>query len=197
MIGLKCQHVGAVHTHAVANDAAFEPPCLCREAAVRVDRRDAGDVVRPKVAQRDVARIEGEREHDGLGARQPDVVVAFFEEAERRVIEAGEVSGLMDRDRLEIEETGLSVLGRRPRFEAVEEDVGLDNLAGHGVERGEREAEETLELGLGEEADRIDSVEVERLGTGQAVELEADRCGSHVLPAGEGTRHHSSAAAQW
>ena len=82
-----------------------------------------------------------------FGAEHAAAAGNHFGFAERRMPEPEQVADLVDGDRLEVVPAGHAGGIGRPRKGGIEEDVGLDNLAGRRVDDEVGGAEDAIEVG--------------------------------------------------
>jgi hypothetical protein len=178
------------HAGAAARDTPASHPGLPTEGVVRVQVRNAGDIVglqltivRHPAAERDRKHHRARREH----AAPPFGAGLRF--AERRMAEAEQMADLVNRDRFEIEGRRIPRRRRRPGHRGVEKDVRLEDLARNRIDQKAGRAEDAVHPGMILEAEYRRPVVVERLGAGEADELEPDRGGRDRLPRRKRTGH--------
>ena len=76
--------------------------------------------------------------------------------------QAVQVADFVKRDRLEVEAARLARGGRRPRERGIEEDVGLEQLAGEVVDEQARRRQHAVEFRRRQKPDRRPAVVLAR-----------------------------------
>ena len=102
--------------------------------------------------------------------------------AEQRVAQAEEVTGLVRGNGLHVEAARFPAGRDGPLERRVEEDVGLENLAGARVDEERRRGQRAFEVGTGRKPDHVGAVLIERAAADEPAELEADRRRLDGLP---------------
>ncbi len=121
--------MGTQHTGAVLGDAPGDAAPRAPRGRIRVDVREAGDVVRLQRAIGDAAGAEGNREHRRLGRKHTAAPRHDLRLADGGVPEPEQMSDLVKRDGLEVVTAGFPCGRYRPGERRVEEDVRLDYLS--------------------------------------------------------------------
>ncbi len=96
------------------------------------------------------------------------------------------MTDLVQRDGLDVPFAAFAGSGDRPGERGVEEDVGLEELAGHVVDEEARGRQHAIERGSLQESERRQAIVVAGQARGEAGELVRDRGGRHSLPGCKG-----------
>src|SRR5205085_2297543 len=108
--------------------------------------------------------------------------------AEHRMSESKEMSELVCRDGLHVVPAGLAAWRHGPDETRVQEDVGLEDLAGDRVDVERRRAQRAIQIGPGPEADHRGVVDVEGGGRGEPAERGRQLYVVEARPAAERAR---------
>ncbi len=146
--------VRAEDPRAVLRDAARDAAGVAAEMVRRIEIGDARDIVRLQRPHRDVAGPEGDRKHHGGDADRMPLPRGALRFTQRRVAEPAEMADLVKRDRLQIPLVRLAGFRHRPREGRIEEDVGLEELAGRVVHQVTGRGEHAIERRLAQEPER-------------------------------------------
>src|SRR6185312_11287533 len=134
------------HSLPTLRDLAADAASFPRVTRRRVDVADAREVVRLERAAQNSPGSERDGKHHRLGGEDAASAGPKLRLSHRRMRETVEMANLVDRDGLEVEESGLALRGNRPWERGIEEDVRFNDRAGHRVDHERGRAKGSIEI---------------------------------------------------